>query len=70
MKEGILNEFHQFTEKHLRWSHFLIEFRPRQPEETPTQLLFCEFRETLKNKFLTEHLWTHASVDARDAFSS
>ena len=44
---------------------FLVSFSPEacnfNKNETPAQVLSCEFCETFKNIFLTEHFWATAS---------
>ena len=49
MKKGVLRNFTKFTGKHLCQSLRSVT------------LLRCEFCETSKNNFFTEHLWTTAS---------
>ena len=49
--KGVLRNFTKFTGKHLCQSLFF-------KKETLVQLFSCEFCETSKNTFFTEHLWT------------
>ena len=56
VRKGILRNFAKFTGKHLCQS---LSFSKR---ETLAQVFSFEFCEISKNAFLTEHLWTTASV--------
>ena len=62
MKKGVLRNFRKFAGKHLWQSLFLNKVSGLRPEETLAQVLLYEFCVISKNTFLTEHLWTTASV--------
>ena len=61
-KKGVRRNFAKFTGKHLCQSLF---FKPQAcnfiKKETLAQVFSCEFCETSKNTFFTEHLWATAS---------
>ena len=59
MSKGVTRNFKKFTGKHLCQSLF---FKKVAEKETLAQMFHCEFREISKNTFLTEHLWTTASI--------
>ena len=52
-RKGVLRNFAKFTRKHL--CHFI-------KIETLAQMFSCEFCETSKNTFLTEHVWPTVSI--------
>ena len=54
-KKGVLRNFAKFTGKHLRQSLFFNKV-------TLARVFSCKFCEISKNTFLTEHLWTTASL--------
>ena len=56
---GILKNFTNFTEKHLRWSLFLKNCRPRNSR----QVFFCEICEIFKNTYFCRTPPEAASVD-------
>ena len=56
VRKSVLRNFAKFTGKHL-WQS--LSFNKR---ETLAQVFSFEFYEIFKNAFLTEHLWTTASV--------
>ena len=62
MKKGVLRNFRKFAGKHLCQSLFFNKVSGLRPEETMAQVLPYEFCVISKNTFLTEHLWTTASV--------
>ena len=68
MKNGVLKNFANFTEKHLCWSLFLIKLQAVNLQvlykKTPTQGLSCEVCETFKSTYFQEHLQTTASGGA------
>ena len=61
----VLKNFAKFTRKHM-CRNVLIRFQDvgqqLYQKETPAQLSSCEFCETFKKNFFTDHLWTTASV--------
>ena len=68
--KGVLRNFAKFTGKHLCQSLFFSKVAGLRPtkacnfikKETLAQVFSCEFCETSKNIFFTEHLWATASV--------
>ena len=60
-----LINFTKFTEKHLCQSLF-FKACSFIKKETLTQVFSCEFCETSKNTFFTEHLWTTTSEYMKD----
>ena len=60
-KIGVLENFANFTGKHLCWSLLLIKSQAKGPatllkRNDPTQMFSCEICENFKNTFFTEHL--------------
>ena len=55
---GVLNNFANFTEKHLCWSLFLIKLLTNFIKNTPTQMFSCEIWKKFKNAFFREILRT------------
>ena len=56
IKNGVLRNFAKFTGKKLCQSLFFIK------KETLAQVFLCEVCKVFKNTFLTDFLWTTASV--------
>ena len=60
VKEGVLKDSANFTEKHLCWSLFLIKLQAFRPvtllKRKPNQVFSCEICEMFKNTFFTEHI--------------
>ena len=52
----VLNNFVNFTGKHLCWSLFLIKFLTNFVRDITTLVFSCEIWKNLKNTFSTEHL--------------
>ena len=65
VKKCVLENFANFTGKHLCWSLFSIKLHTVSlqvfKKETSTQALFCEVCETLKKSYFEEHLQMTAS---------
>ena len=55
-KIGVLNNFANFTGKHLFWSLFLINFLTTFIKGTPAQVFSYEVWKNFKNNFSTDHL--------------
>ena len=72
---GVLKNFPKFTGNHLRQSLFFNKVARAYAcnfikKETVAQLFSCEFCETFKSIFLTEHLWWLLwSIHLRNWFS-
>ena len=66
VKKGFLRNFAKFPGKQLCKSLFFIKVAGLRPatllKKRLLQVFSCEFSETSKNTFFTEHLWTTASV--------
>ena len=63
VRTGVLRNFTKFTGKQLCQSLFFsIKLLDFIKKETLKYVFSCEFCEFSKNNFLTEHLWTTASV--------
>ena len=66
IEEGVLENFANFTGKHVSWSHFVIKLQPLGPatilKKTPTQVFSCEICEIFKNTYFEEHQRTTASL--------
>ena len=60
VKEGVLKDSANFTEKHLCWSLFLIKLQAFRPvtllKRKPNQVFSCEICEMFKNTFFIEHI--------------
>ena len=52
----VLNNFANFTGKHLCWSLFIIKFLINFIRDIATLVFSCEIWKNLKNTFSTEHL--------------
>ena len=66
-KKSVLRNFTKFTGKHLCEGLFFNKVASLRPatllkKKTLVQMFTCEFCETSKNIFFTEHLWATASV--------
>ena len=61
VKKVVLRNFVKFTGKHLCQGLFFSKVGRPVPE-TLEQVFSCEFCGISKNNFLTEHLWTTASI--------
>ena len=66
-KKGVLRNFTKFTGKHLCQSLFFNKVRPATllKKETLAQVLSCQSCKISKSTFLTEHVWTTASIRTR-----
>ena len=53
-KIGLLKKIARSSRKQHFWSQFIIRF---SQSKTPSQVFSCEFYETSKKTFFTEHLW-------------
>ena len=65
LRKGVFRNFTRFTGKHLSQSLFLMKLLVSAcnfiKKGALAKLFSCEFCETSKNTFFTEHLWTTAS---------